>query len=172
MKLQDAERVLADTAPDLLAYFRRRVASVEDAADLVNDTVIAAWRTVSRMPSGDEQARMWIFGVARNILRRHGRSQARRDALTARLASTLDSHPWSDDDAGIEVRAAIDALPSELAELVRLVHWDGFSLEQAAILMKTPASTTRTRHARAKELLRAALASPRERVEVSAMNSL
>lgn len=168
MERQNAERVLTDTAPDLLAYFRRRVAHVEDAADLVNETVIVAWRTVSRMPREDEQARMWIFGVARNILRRHSRSHARRDALTARLAATLDPHPWRDDDTGIEVRAAIAALPHELAELVRLVHWDGFSLEQAATLMKIPASTARTRHARAKELLRASLASPDAHVEASA----
>lgn len=121
------------------------------------------------MPREDEEARMWIFGIARNILRRHSRSHARRDALTARLASTLDPHPWRDDDNGIDVRTAIAALPHDLAELVRLVYWDGFSLEQAATLMKIPASTARTRHARAKELLRASLASPENHVDAHAV---
>lgn len=157
MRTKDAEHVLTQNAADLLAYFRRRVTNAEDAADLVNDTVIAALRAAKRMPKGEEPARMWMFGIARNTLRHHHRAQSRRDALTARLAATSDPNPWTDDHTGIDVRAAVEKLPDELAELVRLVHWDGFSLEQAAILMRVPASTARTRHVRAKKLLRAAL---------------
>ena len=142
MRTKDAEHVLTQNAADLLAYFRRRVTNAEDAADLVNDTVIAALRAAKRMPKGEEP---------------HHRAQSRRDALTARLAATSDPNPWTDDHTGIDVRAAVEKLPDELAELVRLVHWDGFSLEQAAILMRVPASTARTRHVRAKKLLRAAL---------------
>lgn len=162
MRREDAERLLTETAPDLLAYFRRRVADPEDAADLVNDTVVAAWRAVTRIPRDQEQARMWLFGVARNTLRHHGRTRARRDALTTRLALSLNPDVWQDDAEGIEVRAAIAMLPEELAELIRLVHWDGFSLEQAAILTRTRPSTVRTRHARAKQLLKAALTTPAE----------
>ncbi len=157
MRDADAERVLTDLAPSLLAFFRRRVTDSEDAADLVNETIIAAWRSAQRMPADDEQARMWVFGVARNMLRHHDRSKSRRDALTLRLASTLDPSPWVHDGVSVEVRAAVDALPEDLGELIRLVHWDGFSLEQAAVLMGVASSTIRTRHARAKELLRAAL---------------
>lgn len=154
------EHVLTTTAPDLLAFFRRRVSSPEDAADLVAETISAAWRAARRMPADREQARMWVFGVAQNTLRHFRRSQMRRDALTARLAAALDPTPWEDDAEGVEVRAAVDALPNELGELLRLVHWDGFSLEQASTLMGVPASTTRSRHARAKELLRIAISTP------------
>lgn len=152
-----AERLILDAAPDLLAYFRRRVEIPEDAADLVSDTVSAAWRSVRRMPSDPEQARMWIFGIARNTLRHHHRAGSRRDALAIRLASTMDPSPWKDDDIGIEVRQAVAALPADLGELIRLVHWDGFTLEQAAVLMDVVPSTLRTRHARAKQLLRDSL---------------
>ncbi|MGG1909199.1 sigma factor-like helix-turn-helix DNA-binding protein [Microbacterium sp. NRRL B-14842] len=37
------------------------------------------------------------------------------------------------------------------------MHWDGFSLTDAAALLGVPASTVRGRHQRAKTLLRAAL---------------
>jgi RNA polymerase sigma-70 factor (ECF subfamily) len=37
------------------------------------------------------------------------------------------------------------------------VHWDGFSVAEAAALLGIPASTARGRHQRAKDDLRAAL---------------
>jgi RNA polymerase sigma-70 factor (ECF subfamily) len=60
-------------------------------------------------------------------------------------------------DHGLEVRDAIARLDPELAELVRLVHWDGFSLGEVATLEGIPASTVRSRYARAKRELAIAL---------------
>lgn len=60
-------------------------------------------------------------------------------------------------DDGGDVRDAIARLTPELAEIVQLVHWDGFTLAEAAIIMDCPASTARARYARAKEQLRAML---------------
>lgn len=148
------EPVLAESAPALLGFFVRRVDVAEDAADLVNETMIAAWKAETRAPADAQAARMWLFGVARNILLHHGRSQRRRDALVTRLAQAIPIAKTPDQDAVLDVRAAVAALPDDLAELIRLVHWDGFSLNDAAEHLKIPASTARGRHARAKELLR------------------
>lgn len=60
-------------------------------------------------------------------------------------------------DHGLEVRDAIARLDPELAELVRLVHWDGFSLGEVAALEGIPASTVRSRYAHAKRELAVAL---------------
>jgi len=147
------ESLLHDTAPSLLGYFLYRVDVAEDAADLVNETLIAALKSARRTPAEPEAARMWLFGIARNVLRHHHRSKARRDALTQRLAEALDYSPEHGDDTH-DVRAAVAALPEQLAELIRLVHWDGFSIEQAAQHMGINPSTARSRHARAKELIR------------------
>lgn len=158
MRGAELERAIVDAAPALLGYFVHRVRNAEDAADLVSETLIAAWKSVRRMPRHPEQARMWLFGIARNVLRHHGRTMARRDALTMRLAGALAAAPATDPDKALDIRAAVGALPPEHAELVRLVHWDGFTLEEAAIHLGIPASTARSRHARAKQLLREALA--------------
>lgn len=158
---------IRDAAPSLLAYFVRRVGAPADAADLVGECIAAAWSSVKRMPADPEEARMWLFGVARNVLRHHYRAARRRDALVTRLAETIDPIGLAAADRtdgigdGAEVRAAIAALPEDLAELVRLVYWDGFSLEQAASHLGVPASTLRSRHARAKRSLREALAGVR-----------
>lgn len=152
------ERTLEEAAPALLGYFLRRTQAQDDAADLVSDTLITAWRGARRMPSDPEAARMWVFGVARNVLRHHERGQRRRTAATIELARVIAVMPrFSDDADAIAVRIAVEGLPADLGELIRLVHWDGFSVEQAATLTGVRASTARSRHARAKALLRTAL---------------
>jgi len=166
-------QVLADAAPALLAFFLRRVEPAEDAADLVSETFEAVWKARRRMPSDPESARMWCFGVARNVLLHHARSRRRRDALVDRLrgAIAFAPPPPLTDDA-LAIREAVRALPPELAELIRLVHWDGFTVAEAAELLGIPASTARSQHARAKLLLREALAADgsdlRARAEESA----
>jgi RNA polymerase sigma factor, sigma-70 family len=150
-------RVIADAAPALLGYFAHRVAVREDAADLVGETLEQAWKSARRAPADPEAARMWLFGIARNTLRHHVRGSRRRDALVDRLAAAVRTMAVTDRDAALDVRAAVAALPAEQAELIRLVHWDGFTVEDAARHLGIPASTARSRHARAKERLRAAL---------------
>lgn len=153
------ERVLADAAPALLGFFLRRVEPAEDAADLLSETLAAAWRASRRMPRDPEAARMWCFGVAKNVLRNHERGRRRRDTLADRLRGSIAvaaAPAFSDEE--LDLRTAVAALPDELRELVRLVHWDGFTVAEAAGLLGIPASTARSQHVRAKALLRAALA--------------
>lgn len=155
------EQVIAEAAPDLLRYFLRRVTIAEDAADLVSETMITAWKASRRVPDDPPEARMWLFGVARNVLRHHVRGSIRQDALVVRLTQAIEAmqQPVNDDD--LDVREAVAKLPKKLSELIRLVHWDGFSLEDAAAHLGIPASTARGRHAKAKQLLQKSLMSIR-----------
>ena len=144
-------------ASDLLTYLLRRVGP-DDAPDLLGETMVVAWRRVGDLPPDIERARMWLFGIARATLLNHARGQRRRWALADRIRlepSADRSGPAA--DAGAEVRDALARLDPEQAELVRLVHWDGFSLVEAAELLGIPASTARGRHQRAKDELRTAL---------------
>lgn len=158
VRKSELERAIADAAPALLGYFLRRVTIAEDAADLVSETMIAAWKASHRLPTNPEQARMWLFGVARNVLRHYVRSSIRRDALVERLARAVEAAAPARSEADFDVRAAVEALPPNLGEVIRLVHWDGFSLEEAAAHLRIPASTARGRHAKAKQLLQQSLA--------------
>lgn len=159
------ESVLSECAPALLGYFIRRVESPDDAADLVNESMIAAWKASHRMPQEGTEARMWLFGVARNTLSHHSRAARRRDALVMCLAQTLVIRGIEDESIdtsnAIDIRGAVSQLPPPLAELIRLVHWDGFSIEQAAEHLDLRPSTARGRYARAKVLLRESLESLR-----------
>ena len=152
------EAALATSSRDLLGYFERRVDPRADAADLLADTMLVAWRRVRDLPADDEGVRRWLFGIARHVLRDAERGRRRRHRLAARLRATIGASASPPADAGSEVRDAIARLEPELAELVRLVHWEGFSVADAAEIVGIPASTARGRHQRAKEQLRAALA--------------
>jgi RNA polymerase sigma-70 factor, ECF subfamily len=68
----------------LLAYAVRRVADPADAADIVAETFLVAWRRLDEVPP-DEQARPWLFGVARRVLANYYRGEHRRHALGERL---------------------------------------------------------------------------------------
>lgn len=76
---------------------------------------------------------------------------------SAALASSALPAAAPPADHGLEVRDAIARLDPELAELVRLVHWEGFSLGEVAALEGIPASTVRSRYAHAKRELAVAL---------------
>ena len=102
---------------------------------------------------------MWLFGVARGTLANHERGQRRRWALADRLRMQgWEKHSSPAADEGLEVRDAIARLDPDLAEIVRLVHWDRLPLVHAAELLGIPSSTARGRYPRARELLRAELA--------------
>lgn len=143
--------ILDATARDLLRYLERRVGA-DDAPDALSETMTIAWRRSSAMPRHDDEARLWLFGVARNVVLTTSRTRRRRDLLAERLRGTIDpaSVIEQPSDLVLDVRAALDRLAPELAELVRLVHWDGFSLAEAAVIVGVPPSTARSRYARAK----------------------
>jgi RNA polymerase sigma factor (sigma-70 family) len=143
---------------DLHAYLQRRV-GLDDAADLLSETMVVAWRRVTELPTDPERTRMWLFGIARGTLANHTRSARRRHTLFQRARRERQQQA-APSDKGLEVRDAITRLNPNLAELIRLVHWDGLSLVEASEMLGISASTARGRYARAKRQLRAALQEP------------
>lgn len=160
---QRAQRVTAavrDHSPALLGYFARRTAHREDAADLLAETLLILWREASRIPERDDQIRAWMFGVAHNVLLHHYRSTARRRAATERAREALRAEPhpgFRDPDEHDDLHAAIRVLSPADRDLIGLVHWEGFSLVEAAGILQLNESTVRSRYHRAKQVLKTAL---------------
>lgn len=151
--LPEQLRVSSDA---LLAYFERRIVARQDAADLLAETMLHAWRRCDDAPDDAVEARMWLFGIARNVLTNYARGRRRRRALADRLRLLLarqDDAPGTAE--ALAVRDAVNRLGPEQAELVRLIHWDGFTVTEAATVLGLNPSTARGRYAAAKERLRA-----------------
>ncbi len=141
----------------LLAYAVRRVADPADAADVVAETLLVAWRRLDDVPAGDA-ARPWLFGVARRVLANHYRGERRRLALADRLREQLADvvvPPEPVDPALIE---AMDRLPPDDRELLRLVAWEELARDEIALVLGVPRATVRVRLHRARRRLIAQLA--------------
>ncbi|WP_345801686.1 RNA polymerase sigma factor [Microbacterium sp. AZCO] len=152
------KNAVEDNRAALLAYFQRRLLNPDDAAEAFGELLLTAWRLHRRMPSEPTEARMWLYGVAHNVLRNSRRTLARRSAAVQRLADDLRSAaPESVDDVALSVREAIASLADDDAELVRLIYWDGLASHEAAAVLHINPSTARTRLARAKQKLKSAL---------------
>jgi len=148
---------LRSASADLLRYFERRVRDLEDAADLLAETMLQAWRRRDVLPAEDERRRMWLFTIAAHVLANQRRAVRRRSALAEQLRSHLQQESASDPAEATAVRDAVLRLHAAQRELVMLIHWDGFTIVEAAELLGLNPSTARSRYAAARERLSEAL---------------
>jgi RNA polymerase sigma-70 factor (ECF subfamily) len=143
----------------VLAYALRRVSRPEDAADVVADTFLVAWRRRSHLPPGDE-ARLWLYGVARNVLANQRRGDRRRDRLGEALRLRLaGSTPHARDPASaVAERATVRDALARLGELDRevlmLTVWEELEPREIADVLGVSAPAVRTRLSRARARLR------------------
>jgi RNA polymerase sigma-70 factor (ECF subfamily) len=149
-------RLYAANAPALLAYALRRGASREDAADLVSDVFLAAWRRIDDVPAGDE-ARLWLYGVARKLRSNQRRGERRRDRLGAALREHARTLP-EPEPVDPALHAALRGLPELDRSLLALIAWEGLTVAEAATVLGLRAPTARVRLHRARARLKDALA--------------
>ncbi|NEE03004.1 RNA polymerase sigma factor [Phytoactinopolyspora halotolerans] len=152
----------------VLGYALRRVDVPDDAADIVAETFLVAWRRIDDVPTG-RGGRLWLYGVARRVCANHARGDRRRHRLAERLRADLLTHAGPSGDGGrggvdggrgevIDVvRAAMSELDEHDRELLRLTSWEGLSPTEIAEVMSLPPATVRTRLHRARRRLRARL---------------
>lgn len=154
------EAVFAAESRAILGYALRRVDAAEDAADVVAETFLVAWRRIDDVPAGAD-ARPWLYGVARRVLANHVRGNRRRTRLGERLREELLTRPdvirHDEDDAAAAVRDAMLRLSDDDRELLRLTSWEGLGPAELATAMSLPPATARTRLHRARNRLRAEL---------------
>lgn len=144
------EALYAKHRRDLLAYFLRR-ADPADAADLLAETFLVAWRRVDAVPDGDA-ARFWLFGVARNTLRNHRRSSRTAHDLAAALRDVLARTPQPDPDSALalSVRAALDGLNPPDREVMMLAVYEELTPTEIAQVTGRSAASVRVRLHRAR----------------------
>jgi len=156
------EALYRSTRADLLRYLVRRATDAEEAADLLAETYATAWRKLESVPPGD-QARLWLFGVARNLLLRSARHRRVADALVDRLAGELRAaQPASatDDDAYERLRRALGELPERDREIITLAAWEDLSPREIAKVVAATPNAVRIRLHRARRQLESRLADP------------
>ena len=154
---QTFKTLYRSTYPDLLRFVQRR-ADRDQAEDVVAEAFLVAWRRLDELPDRDEDARAWVFGIARNTLLNERRGQRRRDALGVRLADpTVASAGDCDADlvaSRIDLAQAWGALPAGHQEVLALAVFEHLRAPQAAAVLGISAVAFRLRLSRARRELR------------------
>ncbi|MFI6790192.1 RNA polymerase sigma factor [Nonomuraea sp. NPDC050383] len=152
------EAVYEQTYEQILGYAVRRCDSPEDAADVVSETFAVAWRRVDALPPGDE-ARLWLYGVARNVLANHRRGAARWRlvALDDDVADLYGHSPEARAELSVITRAFAE-LSEDDRELLSLVAWEGLGSKEIAQVLDCSRNAVRIRLHRARKRFSKALA--------------
>jgi RNA polymerase sigma factor (sigma-70 family) len=140
------------------------------ADDIVADTFLDAFRKRHRYDLSVNDARPWLYGIAANLIGKHGRAEVRMlrayartgadpvlaGAFTASQADEADSRVSS---AAVrrELAAALAALPAGDRDVLLMVAWADLSYAEVAAALRIPVGTVRSRLHRARTRIRAAL---------------
>ncbi|NVI90098.1 sigma-70 family RNA polymerase sigma factor [Actinomadura sp. BRA 177] len=151
------EEVYAANRARILGYALRRTTDPQDAADVLAETFLTAWRRLDDVPPG-EQARLWLYGVARRVLANHHRGERRRSALAADLGSRLRTEVAVPEAADLtDVAAAFRSLPEPDRELLSLVGWEELDHGEIATVLGCSRNAVRIRLHRARRRFARAL---------------
>ena len=145
------------TYEDLLRFAQRRVDRC-DAEDVAAAVFLVAWRRLADMPEGLDDARPWLFGVARATMLNHRRGERRREALAVRIADASARHRDGAHDDGTASRLDLASAWSRLSageqEVISLAVWEGLDSARAAAVLGCSATAYRLRLSRARRSLR------------------
>lgn len=146
---------------------RRLTGSAADAEDLVQDTLLKAYRAFDRFDG--RHLRAWLLTIMRN----HHRNQLRKrrpDLLDDEVAQRLPGRGQDARRDGVDeqafhhdldpvVRDALRSLSPKHRSVLALVDLDGLSYREAAELLGVPVGTVMSRLHRARSKVRSRLES-------------
>lgn len=130
---------------------RRLTSDPAVAEDLVQETLLLAWRAFSQFRDGSN-ARAWLFRILMNEFR--GRA---RKVLPAPLAVPFESEPMAaplDIDDGIDMAQALESLSLDHRSVLLLGVVEGFTCEEMVEILGVPIGTVMSRLSRARSALR------------------
>ena len=154
-------------SPWLLLRLRRR--APEAAADLLQETFLAAWRNAHSFTGTDAAGWLWTIAARRLVdARRRAASiptPVEEPTTTTGAASAEDEVLVATYDPRLEL--ALTQLSPDLLAALQATVVDGLSTREAALLLGIAEGTVKSRTSRARAFLRTRLAHPNRLVEES-----
>ncbi len=140
-------------ARSLLRVARRLTSESARAEDLVQETMLLAWRGFHQFRAGTN-ARAWLFRIMFNAHYAQGRKN-RGGALVLAEMRDIAENPAAQERA--EMAEALDSLAEEHRSVLLLGAVEGFTCREMAEILNIPLGTVMSRLSRAREALRARL---------------
>lgn len=157
----DFKAQLGAVIPQLRAFGRSLSGDRDLADDLVQETLMKAWGARARFQAGTNM-RAWTFIILRNLYFSQVRRRRFRGEWDDFAAERILAAPASQDkhvELG-DVQRALLQLPQAQRESLILVGAGGFSYEEAADICGVAVGTIKSRVARGRVALEAAMTDP------------
>lgn len=152
------KKALLESVPHLRAFARSLCNDAVAADDLVQDTMLRAWKARDSY-AANTSFRAWSFTILRNVFY----SEKRRSWRTTELAPEIAERTLvASDNPGkgielVQLRNALDHLPDDQREAIILVGAGGMAYEEAAQVVGCAVGTIKSRVSRARKALVAML---------------
>lgn len=133
-------------ADELYRYVLRRTGDAEEARDVVQETLLRAWRHPEILERSEDAVRAWLYTVARNLAVDHLRSARRaRERATDRLPDQPErDRTQAVLDAWL-VADALAALTPEHRAAVVAAYYQGHTVAEIAAAQGLPPGTVKSR---------------------------
>ena len=142
------EDLHASFAGLLLVFVLRRIGDRQVVEEIVQDTLVRAWRHADRFDADRGALAGWLFTIARNLII----DQVRRQDARPRLVRVPDDDQQPPTDAEVEraleawqLAEALDELSDEHREAIVQVHYLGFTVRETADKLGVPEGTVKSR---------------------------
>ncbi len=151
----------ADHAGVLLSFALRYTRDWQRAEDVVQETLLRAWRNADRLDA-EGNVRAYLLTICRNVLTDLWRADGRRPQLVSddeTLADAPEAHSV-DFDAAVDawvVEQALVRLSREHREVIRALHFLRLSVAEASRALGVPPGTIKSRSYYAVRSLRTVL---------------
>lgn len=139
----------------------------EDAADLVQETYLKAFKFIDKFEEGTN-AKAWLFKILKNAYINQYRKDSKKPSIVdyeevAVYFDEEEGQPSSyfdlreeifDNMMGDEVSIALNTIPEEFRTVIWLCDIEGFSYEEISKIIDIPIGTVRSRLFRARNMLK------------------
>jgi RNA polymerase sigma-70 factor (ECF subfamily) len=137
-------------APRIKTYLMLRGAPADRAEDLAQETLLIVWRRAAHFDPGRAHLGAWLFTIARNLRIDALRREASATAYALRLHQppTDEATPHTASEAAqtqAQLREAVDRLPLEQKEIVRLSFYEDKRQADIAAQLGLPLGTVKSR---------------------------
>jgi RNA polymerase sigma-70 factor, ECF subfamily len=141
------ERIVMPEAPRLLRFARRLTGDSAGAEDLVQETLLNAWRSFHQFREGTS-ARAWLYRILVNAF--YGQGRKIRTLLVPLESQTGGSGAMIE---RLEINQALDSLPLEHRTVLLLGVVEGFTCREVSEILSVPMGTVMSRLSRARRSL-------------------
>ena len=156
-------KVFRDAEPGLRRFLQSKLPQSADAEDCLQAVMLAALKNQTDVPPPARTA--WLFRVAANEAALWWRKKSTTDRVMERHAESLPEEYSGEsrtqpipqieiEETREQVRQAIESLPENAKQVVRLRLQDGITFQQIADRLELPLGTVLTRMRRAMRQLR------------------